>query len=64
MTDEYFILLDHIGRVVQLVNENGGWTVVGLYKCGVIIDCTLVSNNNGTTGGNSNNSNDNVHVDN
>eukprot|EP00957_Ditylum_brightwellii_P198073 15090786-Ditylum_brightwellii.AAC.1 len=63
MTNEYFELLDHIDRVVQCVNDNGGWTVVGWYKYGVINNHNLISNNNNTSG-NNNNNNEDVHVGN
>eukprot|EP00957_Ditylum_brightwellii_P007547 570983-Ditylum_brightwellii.AAC.1 len=62
MTNEYFELLDHIDRAVQCVNDNGGWTVAGWYKHGVINDCALIGNNNNTSGNNKNN-NENVRVD-
>ena len=64
MTDEYCVLLDHIDRVVQFVNDNGGWSVVGWYKCGVIYDRTLVSNNSSTSGSTNNGNNGGVRVDN
>eukprot|EP00957_Ditylum_brightwellii_P210762 15365360-Ditylum_brightwellii.AAC.1 len=49
--------------VVQCVNDNGGWTVVGWYKHGMINNCTLIGNSNSTSGHN-NNSNEDIHVDN
>eukprot|EP00957_Ditylum_brightwellii_P110255 8409397-Ditylum_brightwellii.AAC.1 len=62
MTDEYFyLLLDHVDRVVQCVNNHGGWTVVGWHKCGVINDCTLVGNNSNTSGNSNSNNNEDVH---
>eukprot|EP00957_Ditylum_brightwellii_P121807 9288914-Ditylum_brightwellii.AAC.1 len=65
MTDKYFELLDHINQVVQFINENGGWTVVGWYKQCVINNHALVGNNGSATGNSNNNSNgDEVHVDN
>eukprot|EP00957_Ditylum_brightwellii_P049067 3722836-Ditylum_brightwellii.AAC.1 len=64
MTNKYFELLDHIDRVVQCVNDNGDWIVVGWYKHGVINDHTLIGNSNNTSGNNNNNNNENVCVDN
>ena len=42
MSEEYFNIEDAIRHVVDLVNNNGGWTVVGWYKCGVINDKSLL----------------------
>ena len=42
MSQEYFDIKDAIGNVVELVNNNGGWTVVGWYKRGVITDKSLL----------------------
>ena len=54
MTDEYFKLTGCISDVVTKVNENGGWTVVGWYKRGMIDDKSMVNDsasrtNNNTT---------------
>ena len=38
MSQEYFDIEDAIGEVVKLINDNGGWTIIGWYKCGVITD--------------------------
>ena len=45
MTNAYFNLLDCIENCIDLINENGGFTVVGWYKRGVINDRAMVSNN-------------------
>ena len=42
MSQEYFDVKDAIGNVVELVNNNGGWTFVGWYKCGIITDKSLL----------------------
>eukprot|EP00957_Ditylum_brightwellii_P047517 3608547-Ditylum_brightwellii.AAC.1 len=65
MTDRYFELLDHINQVVQFINQNGGWTVVGWYKRGVINNRGLVSSS-GTASENINNNNngEDIRVDN
>ena len=54
-----------ISSVVRYININGGFTVIGWYKRGVIIDKILVSQNVGRTGtGNNGNQLDDVQVDN
>ena len=54
-----------ISSVVRYINTNGGFTVIGWYKRGVIIDKILVSQNVGRTGtGNNGNQLDDVQVDN
>eukprot|EP00957_Ditylum_brightwellii_P208834 15359131-Ditylum_brightwellii.AAC.1 len=60
MTNEYSDLLDHIDRAIQCVNNHRGWNVVGWYKNGVINDCTLVGDNNNTSGNNNINTNEDV----
>ena len=42
MTQEYFDIETAITNVVNLVNENGGWTVTGWYKRGLITDKSLL----------------------
>ena len=42
MSQEYFDVKDAIGNVVELVNNNGGWTFVGWYKFGIITDKSLL----------------------
>eukprot|EP00957_Ditylum_brightwellii_P080663 6135096-Ditylum_brightwellii.AAC.1 len=59
MTDKYFELLDHINQVVQFINENGGSTVIGWYKCGVINDHVLIGDNGSAVGS----SNSNINCD-
>lgn len=65
MTEEYFSLLDCIGNVIEFINNNGGFTVVGWYKRGIINDRALVGNNGNNNNSNMNNSNnEEVQVDN
>ena len=42
MTQEYFDIEDSITNVVELINDNGGWTVTGWYKRGLITDKSLL----------------------
>ena len=42
MTQEYFDIEEAIADVIGFVNENGGWTVIGWYKRGVITDKSLL----------------------
>ena len=61
-TNEFFALEDKVIEMVNYINENGGFTVIGWYKRGVINDRSLVSGN--SNGASSNQTNDNVMVDN
>ena len=47
-SDVFWALEDCITNVINFVNENDGWTVVGWYKRGSMKDCSLIeaSNNN------------------
>ena len=36
--------MDHIEQVVDFVNDNGGFTITGWYKRGIIHDGLLVTN--------------------
>ena len=42
MTQEYFDIEESIADVIGFVNENGGWTVIGWYKRGIITDKSLL----------------------
>ena len=46
MSEEYFDIEDAIRNVVELVNNNGGWTVVGWYKRGKINDQSMDNDSN------------------
>ena len=43
MTDEYWNMTDKIAQIVEEINNNGGWTVIGWYKRGLINDQSMVS---------------------
>ena len=45
LTDHYWDLTDTIERVVKFINDNGGFTVIGWYKRGLINDQSLTSDN-------------------
>lgn len=68
LTEGSMKMLLSVKRCIEFINENGGFTVVGWYKRGVINDKSLLAsrNPNGTVGGNSGNNKNNeedVHVD-
>ena len=42
VTKDFWEIEDCIMKVLDLVNRNGGWTVVGWYKRGVITDKSLL----------------------
>ena len=68
LTEGYMRMLLSVGRSIEFINENGGFTVVGWYKRGVINDKSLLASRkpNGTVGengGNNNNNEEDVHVD-
>ena len=60
LTDDFFDILDSIDKVIELINDNYGFTVIGWYKRGVINDRSLVTKGNGT--GNNGNTNEEVQV--
>jgi len=62
-TEEFFDLLDRIDRVMDFIRDNGGFTIIGWYKRGLINDRSLVSNAN-TNNNHGNNGADTVQVDN
>ena len=57
VSDSFWDLEDSIEKVVEKINEDGGWTVVGWYKRGVITDKSLLSSDSNTTANNMNSSN-------
>ena len=63
-TKEFFEIMQQMGEVVDYVHENGGFTIIGWYKRGVINDRSLVSQNNMSTGNMSSNNNESHEVDN
>ena len=44
MTDAFFEISSAVENVANYVNDNGGWTIIGWYKRGVINDKTLTNN--------------------
>ena len=40
---ECWNMMDTIGEIVNDINNNGGWIVIGRYKRGLINDQTMVS---------------------
>ena len=65
LSKQYYELEDKIDDVVELINNNGGFTVVGWYKRGIINDrAVLTAINNNDNGYKQNNSNNpDVQVD-
>ena len=66
LTEAFINIYESMERCIQLVNDNGGFTIVGWYKRGVINDRSMITTNANTNMSNnlpnSNNSED-VHVD-
>ena len=58
MTNEYFVLLDCITHVLDVINNNGGFTVIGWYRRGIINDRSLIESNNASNGNQNNNAED------
>ena len=46
-TDAFFTLESTVDQVIDFINENGGFTVFGWYKRGIINDTSLVGMNTG-----------------
>lgn len=55
-TDAFFTLESTVDQVIDFINENGGFTVFGWYKRGIINDTSLVGMNTG-------NNNEEIQVD-
>ena len=67
LTDAYFDLEDAVNTNIELINDNGGFTVSGWYKRGEINDRTIVHQNNSTDNIQKNNNaipDNNAQVDN
>ena len=45
LTDEYFELEEAVNNAIELINDNGGFTVIGWYKRGNIADRTILHQN-------------------
>eukprot|EP00957_Ditylum_brightwellii_P031858 2415802-Ditylum_brightwellii.AAC.1 len=50
LTDELFELDDAVTKVIEYINENEGFTVIGWYKRGNIEDCTTLHQINANEG--------------
>jgi hypothetical protein len=66
LSEQYYELEDKIENVIDLINNNGGFTIVGWYKRGIINDrSVLTAINNNENGYKQNNTNNpEVQVDN
>ena len=66
LTDEYWNLLDYISNAIDFINENGGFTIIGWYKRGVINDQSIITENivQGGNNGISNNTSTDNQIDN
>ena len=67
LSDEYWNLVDKIDSSINHINDNGGFTVIGWYKRGIINDKSIVTGTNHTgsnQGGNNSNTNPDIQVDN
>ena len=45
LTDDYWNLSNCISNVIDFINENGGFTIIGWYKRGVINDQSIITGN-------------------
>lgn len=66
LTEAFINMYESMERCIDLINSNGGFTVVGWYKRGVINDKSLIATNsiaNGTTNNTSFTNTDDVQVD-
>ena len=50
LTDSYFEIEDCVENVIEFINDNGGFTVIGWYKRGNISDRTILHQKNNTDG--------------
>ena len=49
MSEQYWDIEETIKEIVHYINNQGGWTVVGWYKRGLISDRTLLDTNTSTS---------------
>jgi hypothetical protein len=61
-TAEMFEMMACIDRVLAYIHNNGGFTIIGWYKRGIINDRSLVSNNSNSNSNNNNNRNENENM--
>ena len=54
LTDDFFAMKDKISDIVEHINGNGGWTVVGWYRRGMINDKALLGGTQGNENENDN----------
>ena len=66
LTDDYWNLSNCISNVIDFINENGGFTIIGWYKRGVINDQSTITENivQGGNNGISNNTSTDNQIDN
>ena len=50
LTDSYFEIEDCVDNVIEFINNNGGFNVIGWYKRGNISDRTILHQKNNTDG--------------
>ena len=50
LTDEFFEIDDAVTKIIEYINENGGFTVIRWYKRGNIGDCTILHQINANDG--------------
>ena len=43
-TNRFIIIRNRIKSMIEFANDNGGWTVIGWYRCGESIDTNRVEN--------------------
>ena len=48
LSEDYWLLGETIQNVIDFVNSNGGWTIIGWYSRGLINDRTLTGLVNGS----------------
>ena len=48
LSEKYFELVESIGHCMDFINANGGFTIVGWYKRGMVNDRTILSLNEGS----------------
>ena len=62
LTEAYFNISTSIDACVEVINENGGFTVIGWYKKGMINDKTLLGHGTGSEDIQVQNSEINYHI--
>jgi hypothetical protein len=62
VSDAYWEIEEAVENVVDYVNDNGGWTIVGWYKRGLITDQSLLAATSNTLSSNTSSTNENGQV--